>query len=93
MLPYILIEAPAIRNEKSSIQLKEKFSEMIKVYYWFMSKGGGGLFRCSLQKPYQMSDRKCLAVFLTDNKWSLAQHVQIFCQPLRFGAKMPILCF
>ena len=75
MLPYILIETPAIRNEKSSIQLKEKihisfseacflihmslfvmyvcislnkivfkpkekFSEMIKVYYWFMSKGG-----------------------------------------------------
>ena len=27
----------------------------------------------SLQKPSQMSERKCLAVFLNDNKWSLAQ--------------------
>ena len=27
----------------------------------------------SLQKPYQMSERKCLAVFLKDNEWSLAQ--------------------
>ena len=36
----------------------------------------------SLQKPSQMSERNCRAVFLTDNKWSLAQHVQIFCLPL-----------
>ena len=36
----------------------------------------------SLQKPNHMSERKCLAVFLKENKWSLAQHVQIFCQPL-----------
>ena len=36
----------------------------------------------SLQKPYQMSARKCRAVFLTDNKWSLTQHFQIFCLPL-----------
>ena len=36
----------------------------------------------SLQKPGQMSERKCQAVFLKDNKWSLAQCVQIFCQPL-----------
>ena len=28
-----------IRNEKSSIQLKEKLLEMVKVYYWFISKG------------------------------------------------------
>ena len=30
----------------------------------------------------QMPERKCGAVFLTDNKWSLAQHVQICCLPL-----------
>ena len=36
----------------------------------------------SLQKPNQMSERKCRSVFLTDNKWSLTQHVQIFCLPL-----------
>ena len=34
------------------------------------------------QKPNQMSERKCLAVFLKDNKWFLAQCVQIFCLPL-----------
>ena len=33
----------------------------------------------SLQKPNQMSERKCLAVFLKNNEWSLAQRVQIFC--------------
>ena len=33
----------------------------------------------SLQKPNQLSERKCLAVSLKDNKWSLAQCVQIFC--------------
>ena len=32
MLPYISTEAPTIRNEK--------LSEMIKVYDWFISKGG-----------------------------------------------------
>ena len=36
----------------------------------------------SLQKPNQMSERKCLAVFLKDSKWSLAQCVQICCLPL-----------
>ena len=36
----------------------------------------------SLQKQNQMSEQKCLAVFLTDTKWSLTQRVQIFCQPL-----------
>ena len=36
----------------------------------------------SLQKPHQMSEQKCQAVFLTDNKWSLTQRVQIFCLPL-----------
>ena len=36
----------------------------------------------SLQKPNQMSEQKCLAVFLTDNKWSLTQRVHFFCQPL-----------
>ena len=36
----------------------------------------------SLQKPNQMSERKCLAVFLKDNKWSFAQCVQIFCLSL-----------
>ena len=36
----------------------------------------------TLQKPNQMSERKCRAVFLTDNKWFLTQHVQIFCLPL-----------
>ena len=30
----------------------------------------------SLQKS---NERKCRAVFLTDNKWYLTQHVQIFC--------------
>ena len=35
-----------------------------------------------LQKPNQMSERKCLAVFLKDNKWSLAQCVQFFCLPV-----------
>ena len=33
----------------------------------------------SLQKPNQMSERKCREVFLTDNNWSLAQRVQTFC--------------
>ena len=36
----------------------------------------------SLQKPNQMSKRKCLAVFFKGNKWSLAQCVQIFCLQL-----------
>ena len=36
----------------------------------------------SLQKPHEMSEQKCRAVFLTDNKWSLSQCVQIFCLPL-----------
>ena len=36
----------------------------------------------SLQIHNQMSEQKCVAVFLTDNKWSLTQRVQIFCQPL-----------
>ena len=85
MLPHNLIEAPTIRNEKSSIQLKEKLSEMSKIYYWFISKGGN--FNAqnnfnSLQRPKQMSERKCRAVFLTNNKWSLTQHVQTFCLPL-----------
>ena len=35
-----------------------------------------------LQKPNQMSEQKCLAVFLKDNKWSLAQCVQLFCLPV-----------
>ena len=35
----------------------------------------------SLQKPNQMSERKCRAVFLTDNEWSLTQNVQFFCLP------------
>ena len=33
MLPHISVEAPAIRNQKSSIQLKEKISDMVKVCY------------------------------------------------------------
>ena len=33
----------------------------------------------SLQKPTQMSEQKCRAVFLMDNKWSMAQRVLIFC--------------
>ena len=36
----------------------------------------------SLQKPDQMSKRKYRAVFITDNKWSLAKRVQIFCLAL-----------
>ena len=40
VLPHISIEAPMICDEKSSIILKEKLSEMVKVYYWFISKGG-----------------------------------------------------
>ena len=36
----------------------------------------------SLQKPNLMSERKCRTVFFMDNKWSLTQHVQIFCLPL-----------
>ena len=39
VLQHISVEAPTIRNEKDSMQLKEKFSEMVKVYYW-LSKGG-----------------------------------------------------
>ena len=29
-----------IRNEKRSIQFKGKLSEMVKIYYCFISKGG-----------------------------------------------------
>ena len=36
----------------------------------------------SLQKPHEMSEQKCRAVILMDNKWSLSQRVQIFCLPL-----------
>ena len=36
----------------------------------------------SLKKTNQMLERTCRAVFLTDNMWSLAQRVQIFCLPL-----------
>ena len=40
VLPHISIEVPTIHYEKSSIQLKEKLSELVKAYYWFISKGG-----------------------------------------------------
>ena len=69
---------------KSLIRFKEKLSEMVKFTI--------GLFQRelismqsnfnSLQKVNKMSERKCLAVFLKDNKWSLAQYVRIFCLPL-----------
>ena len=36
----------------------------------------------SLHKSNQMSERKCRAVFLTDNKRSLEQRIQFFCLPL-----------
>ena len=40
VLPHISTEAPTIRNEKRLIQCKKKLSEMVKVYDWFISKGG-----------------------------------------------------
>ena len=83
MLPHISIEAPTIRIENSSIKLKEnqkwlKFTiglfqrEIISMQSNFNT----------LQKPNQMSEQNCRAVFLTDNSRFLTQHVQIFCLPL-----------
>ena len=40
MLPHILIEAPTIGNEKSLKHLKEQLSAIVKVYCWFILKGG-----------------------------------------------------
>ena len=51
--------------KNSSIRLKEKLSEMVKNYYWFISKGGSFDAACK-KKPNQMSERKCQAVFLTE---------------------------
>ena len=63
-----------IGNERSLIQSKEKLSEMVKIYYCFISKGDNFDAKQfnSLQKPNQISEPKCQAEFLTDNKWSLA---------------------
>ena len=36
----------------------------------------------TLQKPNQMSERKCRAVFLTNNTQAMTQHVKIFCLSL-----------
>ena len=77
------------------IQLKENLSEMVKDYYWFISKGGNFVqsnFN-SLQKPNQMSERKCRAVFLTDNKWYLTQRVQIFYLPCIWCEKVKFVRF
>ena len=87
MLPHISIEAPAIRNEKKTFDtIKGKLSEMLKFTI--------GLFQReiismqsnfnSLQKPHEMSEQKCRAAILTDNKWSMSQRVQIFCLPLMY---------
>ena len=54
----------------------------------------------TLQKTNQMSERKCRAVFVTDNKRFLTQHVQIFCLPFiwyenanfEFLMKAQIIC-
>ena len=47
----------------------------------------------SLQKPYRMSERKCLVVFLMDNKCYLAQCVQIFFRPLIWWKKCQFCAF
>ena len=47
----------------------------------------------SLQKPNQMSERKCRAVFLTDNKWFLTKHVQILSLPLILVRKCQFCAF
>ena len=82
MLLHFSVEAPAIRSAEQFDTIKGKtFRNGLKFTI--------GLFQRelismqsnfnSLQKPNQMSERKCLAVFLKDNKWSLAQCDQIFC--------------
>ena len=80
MLPHISIEAPTIRNAKSSIRLRETFSERLKftiVLFQMELISMQSNFN-SPQKPNQMLEQKCMAVFLKNNKWPLAQCVQIF---------------